>query len=42
MIFIMLMWWRRKPTKELLAQSGKIFEQLTKDGAKSRSILDIR
>jgi len=34
MIFITLAKWRRKPTKEMVAQSGKLFEQMVKEGAK--------
>jgi len=34
MIFISLAKWRRKPTKEMVAQSTKLFEQMVKEGAK--------
>jgi len=34
MIFITLSKWRRKPTKEMIAQSGKLHEQAAKEGAK--------
>lgn len=34
MIFITLARWRRKPTKEMVAQSSKLFEQFVKEGAK--------
>lgn len=34
MIFITLAKWRKKPTKESVAQSGKLFEQAVKEGAK--------
>jgi len=34
MIFISLAKWRRKPTKEMVAQSGKLFEQMVKEGGK--------
>ena len=34
MIFITLAKWRKKPTKETVAQSGKLFEQQVKEGAK--------
>ena len=34
MIFITLAKWRRKPTKETVAQSDKLFEQMVKEGTK--------
>jgi uncharacterized protein with GYD domain len=34
MIFITLARWRRKPTKEMVAQSGKLIEQMVKEGVK--------
>jgi len=34
MIFITLAKWRRKPTKETVAQSTKLFEQMVKEGSK--------
>jgi len=34
MIFITLFRWRRKPTKEIVAQGGKLVEQMVKEGAK--------
>ena len=34
MIFITLAKWRKKPTKESVAQSWKLFEQAVKEGAK--------
>jgi len=34
MIFITLFRWRRKPTKEIVAQGGKLVEQMAKEGAK--------
>lgn len=34
MIFITLARWRRKPTKELVAETSKLFEQLVKEGVK--------
>jgi uncharacterized protein with GYD domain len=34
MIFITLVRWRRKPTKEMVAQSGKFIEQMVKEGVK--------
>jgi len=34
MIFITLAKWRRKPTKEMVAQSTKLFEQMVKEGSK--------
>jgi uncharacterized protein with GYD domain len=34
MIFIVLAKFRRKPTKDSIAQSSKLFEQMTKEGAK--------
>lgn len=34
MIFISLAKFRRKPTKDMLAQASKLFEQMTKEGAK--------
>jgi uncharacterized protein with GYD domain len=34
MIFITLARWKKKPTKELVAQSGKLLEQAVKEGAK--------
>ena len=38
MICITLAKWRKKPTKEMVAQSSKLFEQITKEGNK---ILDM-
>jgi uncharacterized protein with GYD domain len=32
MIVITLARWKKKPTKEMVAQSSKLFEQLTKEG----------
>jgi uncharacterized protein with GYD domain len=34
MIFITLARWKKKPTKELVAQSGKLLEQAVKEGAR--------
>jgi len=34
MFFITLSKWRRKPTKEMLAQSGKLHEQAVREGVK--------
>jgi len=34
MIFITLARWRKKPTKELVAQSTKLVEQMVKEGGK--------
>jgi len=34
LIFITLAKWRKKPTKESVAQSGKLFDQLVKEGGK--------
>ena len=34
MIFITLARFRKKPTKEMMAQSSKLFEQLVKEGSK--------
>ena len=34
MIFITLARWKRKPTKESIAQSSKFFDQMVKEGAK--------
>jgi len=34
MIFITLAKWRKKPTKEMVAQSGKLFDQMVKEGSK--------
>ena len=34
MIFITLARWKKKPTKDMVAQSSKLFEQLTKEGNK--------
>jgi len=34
MIFITLAKWRQKPTKETVAQSTKLFEQMVKEGSK--------
>jgi uncharacterized protein with GYD domain len=34
LIFICLARWRKMPTKESVAQSSKLFEQMVKDGAK--------
>jgi uncharacterized protein with GYD domain len=38
MICITLAKWKKKPTKEMVAQSSKLFEQITKEGNK---ILDM-
>jgi len=32
MIFIVLGKWRKKPTKEVIAQMSKLFEQMAKEG----------
>ena len=34
MIFITLAKWRKKPTKDSVAQSSKLFDQMTKEGTK--------
>ena len=34
MIFICLARWRKKPTKDMIAQSTKLFEQMAKEGTK--------
>jgi uncharacterized protein with GYD domain len=34
MIFISLARWRKKPTKDMITQSSKLFEQMTKEGTK--------
>jgi len=34
MIFISLVKWRKKPTKETVAQNTKLFEQMVKEGSK--------
>jgi len=34
MIFITLVRWRKKPTKEMIAQASKLFEQMVKEGSK--------
>jgi uncharacterized protein with GYD domain len=34
MIFITLARWRKKPTKDMITQSTKLFEQMTKEGNK--------
>lgn len=34
MIFISLARWRKKPTKEMVAQASKLFEQMVKEGNK--------
>ena len=34
MISITLAKWRKKPTKEMVAQSAKLFEQMVKEGSK--------
>jgi len=34
LIFITLAKWRKKPTKESVAQSGKLFDQIVKEGGK--------
>jgi uncharacterized protein with GYD domain len=34
MICITLAKWKKKPTKEMVAQSSKLFEQITKEGNK--------
>jgi len=34
MIFITLARWKRKPTKDSVAQSSKLFEQMVKEGGK--------
>ena len=36
MIFIILSKWRRKPTKEVVAQMRKLYEQAVKEGVKFR------
>jgi len=38
LIFICLARWRKKPTKESVAQSSKLFEQMAKEGSKIISI----
>jgi uncharacterized protein with GYD domain len=34
LICISLARWRKKPTKDMLVQASKLFEQMTKEGAK--------
>ena len=34
MIFICLARWRKKPTKDMVAQSTKLFEQMAREGTK--------
>ena len=34
MIFVTLVRWKSKPTKESVALSGKLFDQIVKEGAK--------
>ena len=34
MIFITLAKWKKKPTKEMIAESSKLFEKAVKEGAK--------
>jgi len=34
MIFITLARWRKKPTKEMITQASKLFEQMVKEGSK--------
>jgi uncharacterized protein with GYD domain len=34
MLFISLVKWRKKPTKESVAQASKLYEQMVKEGAK--------
>jgi uncharacterized protein with GYD domain len=34
MIFVTLSKWRKKPTKEMIAQANKLFEQQVKEGVK--------
>jgi uncharacterized protein with GYD domain len=34
MMFVSLAKWRRKPTKDMVAQASKLLEQMTKEGAK--------
>ena len=34
MIFITFGKWRKKPTKEMVAQANKLFEQMVKEGVK--------
>lgn len=34
MIVITLAKWRKKPTKEMVAQASKLWEQMTKEGSK--------
>lgn len=34
MIFVTLVKWKSKPTKESVARSGKLFDQIVKEGAK--------
>jgi len=34
LIFVCLARWRKKPTKESVAQSSKLFEQMVKEGSK--------
>jgi len=33
-IYVTLAKWRKKPTKEMVTQTGKLFEQMTKEGTK--------
>ena len=34
MLFISLVKWRKKPTKEMVAQASKLYEQMVKEGIK--------
>jgi uncharacterized protein with GYD domain len=34
MLFISLVKWRKKPTKEMVAQANKLYEQMVKEGIK--------
>jgi uncharacterized protein with GYD domain len=34
MIFITLAKWRKKPTKEMIAQATKLYDQMVKEGSK--------
>jgi uncharacterized protein with GYD domain len=34
MIFICLAKWRKKPTKEMIAQASKLYDQMVKEGSK--------
>ncbi|MGQ9782264.1 MAG: GYD domain-containing protein [Nitrososphaeria archaeon] len=38
MLFITLCKWRKKPTKEMVAESTKLFERLVKEGGKIHGI----